>query len=75
MSPSILGTRRDAEKAHQLRSRIVQTFNVPQRVRLRLSLAATLLDELFEHPVRVVLFFKAYTIEVLLRHNGLSSAY
>jgi hypothetical protein len=32
-------------------------------------------SELFEHPVRVVLFFKAYTIEVLLRHSGLSSAY
>ena len=28
----------------------------------------------FEHPVRVVLLFKAYTIEVLLRHIGFSSA-
>jgi hypothetical protein len=38
------------------------------------SLAAALLDELFEHSVRVVLLFKAYTIEVLLRHSGFSSA-
>ncbi len=28
---------------------IVQTLNVPQRVRLGSSLAAALLDELFEH--------------------------
>ena len=40
----------DAEKARQLRSRIVQTLNVPQRVRLGPSLAAALLDGLFEHP-------------------------
>jgi hypothetical protein len=40
----------DAEKVRQLCSRIVQTFNVPQRVRLRPSLAAALPDELFEHP-------------------------
>ncbi len=42
----------DAEKARQLRSRIVQILNVPQRVRLRSSLAAVLLNGLFEHPVR-----------------------
>jgi hypothetical protein len=40
----------DAEKASQRRSRIVQTLNVPQRVRLEPSLAAALLDSLFEHP-------------------------
>ena len=41
----------DAEKVRQRRSRIVQILNVAQRVRLRvLSLAAALLDELFEHP-------------------------
>jgi hypothetical protein len=40
----------DAEKVRQLRSRIVQTLNVPQRVRLGPSLAAALLDGLFEHP-------------------------
>ena len=40
----------DAEKGRQLRSRIVQTLNVPQRVRLGPSLAAALLDGLFEHP-------------------------
>ena len=41
----------DAEKVRQQRSRIVQTLTVPQRVRLGPSLAAALLDELFEHPV------------------------
>jgi hypothetical protein len=35
--------RQDAEKVRQHRSRIVQTFNVPQRVRLGPSLAAALL--------------------------------
>jgi hypothetical protein len=40
----------DAEKVCQRRSRIVQTLNVPQRVRLGPSLAAALLDSLFEHP-------------------------
>jgi hypothetical protein len=40
-----------AEKVRQRRSRIVQILNVPQRVRLRSSLAAALLDELFEQPV------------------------
>jgi hypothetical protein len=38
------------EKIRQLRSRIVQTLNVPPRVRLGLSLAAALLDGLFEQP-------------------------
>ena len=40
----------DAEKVCQRRSRIVQILNVPQRVRFRSSLAAALLDSLFEHP-------------------------
>ena len=40
----------DAEKIRQRRSRIVQTLNVPQRLRLEPSLAAALLDGLFEHP-------------------------
>jgi hypothetical protein len=40
----------DAEKVRHRRSRIVQTLNVPQRVRLGPSLAAALLDGLFEHP-------------------------
>ena len=40
----------NAEKSRQHRSRIVQTLNVPQRVRLRPSLAAALLDGIFEHP-------------------------
>ena len=35
------------------RSRIVQTLNVHQKVRLGPSLAAALLDGLFEHPARV----------------------
>jgi hypothetical protein len=44
----------DAEKVRQRRSRIVQILNVPQRVRLRSSLAAALLNGLFEHPARDV---------------------
>ena len=44
--------KQEAEKVRRLRSRIVQTLNVPQRVRLGPSLATTLLDSLFEHPVR-----------------------
>src|SRR2546422_10489916 len=43
----------DAETVRQRRSRIVQTLNVPQRVRLGPSLAAALLDELFEQPAGV----------------------
>jgi hypothetical protein len=43
----------DAEKVCQRRSRIVQILNVPQRVRFRSSLAAALLDSLFEHPATV----------------------
>ena len=38
------------EKGRQRRSRIAQTLNVPQRVRLGPSLAAALLDSLFEQP-------------------------
>ena len=41
----------DAETVRQRRSRFVQILNVPQRARLRSSLAAALLDGLFEHPV------------------------
>src|SRR5712692_167500 len=44
----------DAEKVRQQRSRIVQPLNVPQRVRLGPSLAAALLDGLFEHPAGVL---------------------
>jgi hypothetical protein len=44
----------DAEKTRQRRSRIVQILNVPQRVRLRSSLAAALLDSLFEHPAIIL---------------------
>ena len=39
-----------AEKVRQHRSRIVQILNVPQRVHLRSSLAAALLDGHFEQP-------------------------
>jgi hypothetical protein len=42
--------RQAAEKVRQRRSRIVQILNVPQRVRFRSSLAAALLDGLFEQP-------------------------
>jgi hypothetical protein len=48
----------DAEKVCQLRSRIVQTLNVPhQRVRLSSSLAAALLDGHFEHPAECAEWF------------------
>jgi hypothetical protein len=47
--------KQDAEKCRQRRSRIVQTLNVPGRVRLGSSLAAALLDGLFEHPAGLVL--------------------
>mgnify|MGYP001582117684 CR=1 FL=1 len=43
----------DAETVRQRRSRIVQILNVPQRVRLRSSLAVALLDSLFEHPANL----------------------
>ena len=46
------------ETVRQRRSRIVQTLNVPQRVRLGPSLAAALLDGLFEHPAGVF-FYRA----------------
>ena len=42
--------RQAAEKVRQRRSRIVQILSVPQRVRLRSSLAAALLDGHFEQP-------------------------
>jgi hypothetical protein len=41
----------DVEKARQRRSRIVQILNVPQGLRLDPSLAAALLNGLFQHPV------------------------
>jgi hypothetical protein len=40
----------DVENGFPLRSRIVQTLNVPQRVRLGPSLAAALPEDRFEHP-------------------------
>ena len=43
----------DAEKARQRRSRIAQILNVPQKVRLRSSLAAALLDGLSEQPEKI----------------------
>ena len=42
----------EAEKVRWLHSRIVQTLNVPLRVRLGPSLAAALLDGLFEQPMQ-----------------------
>ena len=38
------------DKVRQWRSRIVQVLNVPQRVRLRSSLAAALLEDVFDDP-------------------------
>ena len=43
------------EKDPQLRSRIAQTLHVPQRVRVGPSLAAALLEGLFEHPTGCLL--------------------
>jgi len=40
----------DAEKARQLRSRLIKILNVPLRVRLRFRFACGLADSLFEHP-------------------------
>jgi hypothetical protein len=45
--------KQQAEKVRRLRSRIVQTLNVPLRVRLGPSLAAALPDELFEPPAEM----------------------
>ena len=44
--------RQDAEKARQRRSRIVQTLNVPLRVRLGIFTRCGLADSLFEHPAQ-----------------------
>ena len=63
------GPQQDAEKVRQHRSRIVQILNVPQRVRLRSSLAAALLDSLFEHPAGM--FSRCAT---LADHRGSSGA-
>jgi len=43
----------DAGKSRQHRSRVAQRLNVPKRVHLASSLAAVLLDGLFEHPAKV----------------------
>jgi hypothetical protein len=65
----------DAEKVRQHRSRVVQTLNVPQRVRLGSSLAAALLNSLFEHPARVVFSCPRRAGHcALLCRNGFSSA-
>jgi len=40
----------DVPKDLQRRSRFAQTFNVPKKVRFRLSLAAASLEGLFDHP-------------------------
>jgi len=42
----------DAEKSSQRRSRIVQTLNVPLRLRLRAFTRCGLADSLFEHPAQ-----------------------
>ena len=49
--------KQDAETGRQQRSRFAQVLNVPQGVRLRPSLAAVLLDELFEHPAQLFSFY------------------
>ena len=52
LPPFAGGAPQDVETGRQLRSRIVQTLNVPQRVRLGPSLAAALLNSQFEHPAK-----------------------
>jgi len=42
--------KRDAEKRFRRRSRVIQSFNVPLRVRLNSSFAAALPEGLFAHP-------------------------
>ena len=65
----------DPEKVRQQRSRIVQTLYVPQRVRLGPSLAAALLDSLFENPAGVFsCCAHVRTIEVLACQHSFSEA-
>ena len=53
------------------RSRIIQTLNVPQGVRLSPSLAAALLNGRFEHPAKSSLTVPyVRPIEVLAHHNN-----
>ena len=52
LPPFAGGAPQDVETGRQLRSRVVQTLNVPQRVRLGTSLAAALLNSQFEHPAK-----------------------
>ena len=47
---SLADYEQDAEKVRQRRSRLAQRLHVPNRVRIASSLAAALLDGLFEHP-------------------------
>ena len=47
----VRAVQQDAEKVRQRRSRIAQRLNVPKRPPAS-SLAAALLDGLFEHPAR-----------------------
>jgi len=49
---NLLPVAQDAEQVPLRRSRIVQTLNVPQRVRLGPARAAALPDGLFEQPAR-----------------------
>jgi len=73
LSSGSAGLRLDAEKARQLRSRVAQRLNIPN-VRLASSLAAALLDSLFEHPARLSLSVPAMqVIEALLFRNGFFS--
>jgi hypothetical protein len=52
--------RQDAPFTKRL-SRIVQILNVPQKVRLGPSLAAALLDKLFEHPANDSVEYRSAT--------------
>ena len=56
----------DVEKSRQRRSRIVQTLNVPQWVRLGPSLAAALLNSLFEHPPSKCLIRQMYASSITI---------
>jgi hypothetical protein len=61
------------KKVRQQRSRIVQTLNVPQWVRLGPSLAAALLYGFFEHPAGMAsCWSRMRAIEVLACQHSFS---
>ena len=60
----------DAEKARQLRSRLIEILNVPLRVRLQFRFACGLADSLFEHPEVALTAAPSPTRQILGGHRG-----